>query len=78
MENLKQTLFEDKIVRWFLRSLSGLILIFYTIWILHSKWSTGDANMNKQDWKIVIGCIVIWAAWEAIRPFIIKKAEKLA
>jgi len=78
MEELKETLQENKIVRWFLRSLTGLLLIFYTGYIVYSKITTGTPNMNSQDWMIVIGGIVIWAAWEAIRPFLMKKAEKFS
>jgi succinate dehydrogenase hydrophobic anchor subunit len=78
MGDLKETLAENKLVRWFLRSLTGLLLIFYTGYIMYSKVTTGTPNMNAQDWSIVLGGIVVWAAWEAIRPFLLKKAEKLS
>lgn len=73
MENIKETLFEDKIVRWFLRSLTGVLLVFYTYYIIHSKLTIGKPNLTAQDVTIIVSGIAIWATWEAVRVYLNKK-----
>ena len=67
---------EDKYVRWFLRSLTGIILIFYTYYIIWKKLTTDEVPLNVKDWSIIIGSVAIWATWEAVRKYSDNKLSK--
>lgn len=73
MDEIKEKIGEDKLVRWFLRSLTGLLLIFYTGYMVYSKTTTGSLNMNNQDWTVIVSSIAIWATWEAVRKYLNNK-----
>ena len=76
MNEIKEKIGEDKLIRWFLRTLTGLLLIFYTGYMVHSKLTTGSLNMNGQDWTVIVSSIAIWAVWEAVRKYLNNKLEK--
>ena len=75
-KEIKETIGEDKYVRWFLRTLTGLILIFYTAYIIWKKFTTDEVPLNIKYWSIIIGSIAVWATWEAVRKYLNNKLEK--
>jgi len=76
MDKLESAITESKYVRWFLRSLTGVILIFYTYYIIFQKITTDDVPLNLKDWSIIIGSISVWATWEAVRKYLDNKLSK--
>lgn len=72
-QELKEKLGEDKAVRWFLRGLTGIILVFYTGYIIYKKSTTDAVPLSTKDWSIIVGSIAIWATWEAARKFLNRK-----
>lgn len=72
-QEIKERLSEDQAVRWFLRGLTGIILVFYTGYIIWKKFTTDEVPLSTKDWSIIIGSIAIWATWEAARKFLNRK-----
>ncbi|NJB36397.1 hypothetical protein [Croceivirga sp. JEA036] len=70
-----QPIKENQFVRRFLRTLTGLILVNFTAYILYHTWFTVDIPMGANKWLLVIGCISCWAAWEAALKWLKRKLE---
>ncbi|CAG2532917.1 hypothetical protein MAR621_03111 [Maribacter dokdonensis] len=75
MEELKQKLIDDKLVRWFLRSLTGLLLVFYTGYMIYMKATTHTIPLATNDWLIIVGSTSMWAAWEGVRMWLVNKLK---
>ena len=67
---------ENKIVKWFIRTLTGIILGAYTLTIIQSKIILReDINLNGDDWTIIGGCLVVWLAFESAVAWLKKKTQ---
>ena len=73
-DEIKKRISDNKLVRWFLRILAGIILVNFTAHILHYTWKEGDIPMGINRWALIIGCLTIWAAFEAFQEFLKRKA----
>ena len=72
-DQIKKAINDNKVVRWFLRGLAGLVLVNFTAHILFHTWKEGDIPMGVNRWTLTIGCLAIWAAWEAVQQFLTRK-----
>lgn len=68
---------ENKIVKWFIRVLTGIILGAYTLTIVQ-KVVIADEPLafSGQDYGIIIGCLTIWLAFESAVAWLKRKVEK--
>ena len=67
---------ENKIVKWFIRILTGVILGAYTLTIVQKVVIKSEPlNFNGDDWMIIVGCLVIWLAFESAVAWLKKKAS---
>jgi len=68
---------ENKIVKWFIRLLTGIILGAYTLTIVQTVVINKESiNLNGDDWILIVGCMTIWLAFESAVAWIKRKAQK--
>lgn len=67
---------DNKITKWFVRGLTGIILGSYTFFIVQTKIILReDLNFHGDDWWVIGGSLAIWIAFEAVRAYLKRKAE---
>lgn len=72
-EKAKEFISENKAVRWFLRGLSGVILMNFTAYIVYHLWANQEIPMTSAMWWILLGCLALWAAWEGAQKYLNRK-----
>lgn len=80
MEDIKHQLLEKSIQFWFrtlLRIMAWIVLLFYMVWrIIIPVVLREPLFLDKNDGYIMIGCIAMLLAIEAVRAFVKTKLEK--
>jgi hypothetical protein len=72
-KEIKNAINDNKVVRWFLRSLTGCILINNTIYAIVKLWTVDQVPFGTNAWILTIGSLATWAAWEASLKFLNRK-----
>lgn len=68
---------ENKIVKWFIRVLTGIILGAYTLTIVQKVVIKNESiDLNGDDWMLIVGCLTIWLAFESAVSWLKRKAQK--
>lgn len=63
-------------IRNFLRILAGIVLIAYTYDIAMNKVQDQMIHLNVVDGYIILGCVSMLLAIEAVRDFVQRKIKK--
>ena len=68
---------ENKIVKWFIRGLTGIILGAYTLTIVQQVVIAKESvDLNGDDYTIIGACLVIWLAFESAVEWLKRRAAK--
>lgn len=66
---------DNKIAKWFVRVICGVILLAYMTHIIQVKViERHELNLNADDWGILGVSMGIWIAYESVVAFLKKKA----
>lgn len=80
MEDIEEILLEKSIQFWFrtaLRAMAWIVLLFYMIWrIIIPIVAKEPLYLDQNDGYIMIGCIAMLLAIEAVRAFVKSKLSK--
>lgn len=69
--------FKDQYIRNFLRTIAGLILLVYLWDIAFNKIKNGKIYLDTNDGIVLISCIALLLAIEAVRGYVKRKIDKL-
>lgn len=67
---------KNRHVRRFLRTLAGAVLIAYAFKIGYDKIVEGKIYLDVNDGYVIMGCISLLLAIEAVRAYVKRKLEK--
>lgn len=68
---------ENKIVKWFVRTLTGIILGAYTLTIVQKiVIKDEEIQFDGDDWTIMIACLIVWLAFESGVAWLKRRASK--
>ena len=68
---------KDQYIRNFLRIIAGLILIVYLWDIAFNKIKNGKIYLDVNDGYVILGCVTVLLAIEAVKAYAKKKLNKL-
>lgn len=68
--------FKDQHIRNFLRIIAGLIILVYLYDIAFNKIKNGKIYLDTNDGVIILGCIGLLIAIEAVKAFVQRKFKR--
>lgn len=69
--------FKDQHIRNFIRIITGIILLVYLWDISFNKIKNGKIYLDANDGYVIIGCIAILLAIEAVKSYVQRKLKNL-
>jgi len=72
----KKYLAENTITKWFIRGLTGIVLLAYMYRIVVAVVTKSTLSFDNQDWTIMMVSVSIWIAFEAVVGYLKKKAAR--
>lgn len=67
---------KDQYIRNFLRIIAGLIMLVYLYDIAFNKIKNGKIYLDTNDGLVILGCIGLLIAIEAVKAFVQRKFKK--
>ena len=68
---------KDVWIRNFLRAIAGIVILVYVFDIVVHKIKGGKIYMDVNDGYVIIGCIALLLAIEAVKSYVKRKLNKL-
>ncbi|MDY8137552.1 hypothetical protein [Aquimarina sp. 2201CG5-10] len=68
--------FKQQHIRNFLRIIAAAILLVYLFDIAHKKLTVGKIYLDTNDGYVIVGCVAVLIAIEAVRAYIKRKLAK--
>lgn len=70
----KKYIIENKVTKWFVRGLTGIVLAAYTLDIVqHIVIDNNPISYNGTDWLLIAGSLTVWVAFESAVAWLKKK-----
>jgi hypothetical protein len=67
---------KDSVIRNFLRAIAAIILVVYLADISINKIKNGKIYLDYNDGLVIIGCLGLLLAIEAVRSYVLSKISK--
>ncbi len=67
---------KDQYIRNFLRIIAAIVLIVYVYDIAVNKVKNGKIYLDSNDGIVIVGCISLLLAIEAVRAYVKRKLEQ--
>ena len=68
---------KDVWIRNFLRALAGVLILVYVFDIIVHKIKGGKIYLDVNDGYVIVGCVALLLAIEAVRAYVKRKLNKL-